>query len=103
MKVSKQTLKQIIKEELNKALNETDVPEGAEMAQWKRKTAQRELKQACQKCRQGRIKAKYSSTKCRGEQDKRCPMAAKRLGLALGDDMAICGSNGRCMTMRDPR
>ena len=96
MKLSKRKLKQIIKEELNKALNETDVPEGAEMAKY-------ELKQACQKCRQGRIEAKYSSTKCRGEQDKRCPMAAKRLGLALGDDMAICGSNGRCITMHDPR
>jgi len=37
MKLSKRKLKRIIKEELNKALNETDVPEGAEMAQWKRK------------------------------------------------------------------
>jgi len=37
MKITKQELKQIIKEELNKALNESDVPEGAEMAQWKRK------------------------------------------------------------------
>tara|TARA_R100000008_G_scaffold68785_1_gene46057 strand:+ start:647 stop:943 length:297 start_codon:yes stop_codon:yes gene_type:complete len=80
MKISQQQLKQIIKEELSKALAETDAPQGADMVK-------HELEQACQKCRQGRAKAKqqavvarYERTKCRN--DRQCENLARKLRIA---------------------